>query len=70
MELINKDWLCVQKRHPVDLLASAAAVAMGGYGTGSSRGYDEMVPHYVSSISEMAAYWRQFFSVVGFNLDP
>ena len=51
----------VQKRHPVDLLASAAAVSMGCYGTGSSRGYDDMVPHYIDIVSETRLYpkWNE-----------
>ncbi|XP_063718426.1 glycogen debranching enzyme-like [Symsagittifera roscoffensis] len=57
----------VQKRHPVDLLASAAAVAMGGYGTGSSRGYDEMVPHYIDIVNEKRLYpkWNEDVSGKG-----
>lgn len=51
----------VQKRHPVDLLASAAAVGMGCYAIGSSRGYDEMVPHYIDIVNENRLYpkWEE-----------
>ena len=41
-------YLFIQKRSAFDFLPSCALVAAGSFATGSTRGFDELVPHQVS----------------------
>jgi len=46
------------KRHPADAVATAALVAIGVCATGSTRGYDDFVPHNVSVVTDWRLYAR------------
>lgn len=46
----------VQRRCALDLLPSAALVAMAAAASGSTRGYDELVPHHVHVVDETRLY--------------
>lgn len=55
----------VDKRSVFDLLPSTALVSMACCASGSSRGYDELVPHHVSFIQQLN-YPQNLFSVLSF----
>ena len=46
----------IQKRSVFDLLPNASLVSMACCASGSTRGYDELVPHHVSSFKKTSIY--------------
>uniref|UniRef100_A0A8C4WV81 Glycogen debranching enzyme n=1 Tax=Eptatretus burgeri TaxID=7764 RepID=A0A8C4WV81_EPTBU len=56
MDITHDNECPIQLRSAYDCLASGAVVAMANCSIGSTRGYDELVPHQISVVTEERKY--------------